>query len=234
MTGIYKWTSPSGKIYIGQSKNLERRKKEFLLNPFKQEYNKWNTPIDKARRKYPDFTQWKYEIIIVCEPEQLDELEMKYIELYDSTNSRIGYNSTLGGDGAKGVPWGSPKQIEGAKNKDIRGENNPMYGKHHTQDVKDYISSINKGRKLTKEQKLQKSKPVIEYTKDGYMLKTWDSATDAAEFYGVNKACIGRVCMGKKKSTCEHLWKYYTTDNYLIGKLNNSLMDKGFLLRKAS
>ena len=234
MTGIYKWTSPSGKIYIGLATDLKRRKKEFMTNPFNYAYNTYDSAIDKARRKYPDFTQWNYEILEECNKEELATLEMYYIEKYNSTNSKIGYNSTLGGDGTKGTPWGSPKQIEAAKNKDIRGENNPMYGKHHTQDVKDYISSINKGRKQTKEQKLQKSKPVIQYTLDGYMLKQWDSATDAAEFYGVNKACVGRVCMGKKKSTCEHLWKYYTTDNYLIGKLNNSLMDKGILLRNAS
>ena len=30
MIGIYKWTSPSGKYYIGQAVNLERRKKSLL------------------------------------------------------------------------------------------------------------------------------------------------------------------------------------------------------------
>ena len=38
MIGIYKWTSPSGKYYIGQAVDLSRRKKEFTTNPFKYIY----------------------------------------------------------------------------------------------------------------------------------------------------------------------------------------------------
>jgi len=29
ISGIYKWTSPSGKSYIGQSSNLQLRRKQF-------------------------------------------------------------------------------------------------------------------------------------------------------------------------------------------------------------
>lgn len=32
----------------------------------------------------------------------------------------------------------------------------------------------------------------------------------------------------------QEVWKYYTTDNYLIGKMNNSFKDKGITLRNAS
>ena len=209
MTGIYKWTSPSGKIYIGLATDLQRRKREFLTNPLNYTYTSFNSAIDKARRKYPDFTQWNYEILAICDLGELADLEKYYISLYNSTDSKIGYNSTKGGDGVFNInptKKRKPKNYISKPNKN--GENNPMYGKHHTQAVKDYISSINKGRKQTKEQKLKKSKPVIQYTLDGIMVKQWDSATDAANYYGVNKACIGRVCMGKKKSTCGYKWVF--------------------------
>lgn len=49
-TGIYRWTSPSGKSYIGQAFNLERRKNEFLRNPFQSVYTSANSAIDNARR----------------------------------------------------------------------------------------------------------------------------------------------------------------------------------------
>ena len=209
MTGIYKWTSPSGKIYIGLATDLQRRKREFLTNPLNYTYTSFNSAIDKARRKYPDFTQLNYEILAICDLGELADLEKYYISLYNSTDSKIGYNSTKGGDGVFNInptKKRKPKNYISKPNKN--GENNPMYGKHHTQAVKDYISSINKGRKQTKEQKLKKSKPVIQYTLDGIMVKQWDSATDAANYYGVNKACIGRVCMGKKKSTCGYKWVF--------------------------
>ena len=117
MIGIYKWTSPSGKYYIGQAVNLERRKKEFTTNPETYTYTSENSAIDRARRKYSDFTKWNYEILQYCEVDQLDELEIKYINEYNSTNSQLGYNCTKGGDGTKGTKWGTEKQIEALKNR---------------------------------------------------------------------------------------------------------------------
>lgn len=202
------WTSPSGKVYIGLATDLKRRKKEFLTNPFNYVYTTYDSAIDNARRKYSDFSLWKYEVLAECEKEQLENLEVKFIKQYDSTNKNKGYNLTIGGDGVKGVAWGTEKQIESAKNKDIKGEKNPMFGHHHTQEVKETISKANRGRKKTKEQLLKISKPVSQYTKDGVFIKQWDSATEAAKFYGVDKSCIGRVCMGKKKSSCDFVWRY--------------------------
>jgi hypothetical protein len=75
-------------------------------------------------------------------------------------------------------------------------------------------------------------KPVIQYSLDGYMLKVWDSMTDAVKLFNAKK--ITECCQGKRNKSGGFGWKYYTTDNYLIGKLNNSLMDKGISLRKAS
>ena len=208
MSGIYMWTSPSGKVYIGLATDLKRRKKEFLTNPFNYAYTTYDSAIDNARRKYSDFSLWKYEVLVECKKEQLENLEIKFIKQYDSTNKNKGYNLTIGGDGVKGVAWGTEKQIESAKNKDIKGEKNPMFGHHHTQEVKETISKANRGRKKTKEQLLKISKPVSQYTKDGVFIKQWDSATEAANFYGVDKSCIGRVCMGKKKSSCDFVWRY--------------------------
>lgn len=222
MSGIYKWTSPSGKVYIGLANDLKRRKKEFLTNPFNYVYTTYNSAIDNARRKYPDFTQWKYEVLEYCDKKDLSRLEIEYIAKYNSTDKEIGYNLTIGGDGSNGVPWGSEKQIQAAKNKDVRGEKNPMYGHHHTQEVKDFMSKLNTGREKTREQLQKISKPVIQYSKNGRLLKKWDSAAEAANFYGVNKSCIGRVCMGKKKSTCDYIWKYYDKETYLIGIMNNN------------
>lgn len=208
MVGIYKWTSPSGKIYIGQAVDLDRRKKEFLTNPFNYVYTSYNSAIDKARRKYNDLSQWEYEIINVCNIEYLDELEKEYIKNYNSNDSRIGYNSTQGGDGSKGVKWGTNKQIESAKNKNVKGKNNPMYGKHHTQEVKDTISKKNKGRTMSQEQKELRSKLINQYTKDGVFLKQWSGATTVMKEMGINKSLIGKVCKGIKKSAGGYVWKY--------------------------
>ena len=49
-SGIYKWTSPNGKSYIGLSVNLKKRKKQFLK--FKIIYTSKVSAIDNAMQKY--------------------------------------------------------------------------------------------------------------------------------------------------------------------------------------
>lgn len=90
----------NGKCYIGQAIKLQKR--------LKAHFNSWQRPeyehivLYKAFKKYGienfeitilksfhDSLGWRVKV-------QLDELEKKYIEEYDSFNN--GYNSTLGGD----------------------------------------------------------------------------------------------------------------------------------------
>ena len=70
ISGIYKWTSPNGKSYIGQAQNLKKRKREFLT---KEIYTSKGSAIDNARHKYKDFTKWSYEILEECAVEEINE-----------------------------------------------------------------------------------------------------------------------------------------------------------------
>ena len=69
--GIYKITSPSGKIYIGQSKDIRRRM---------QYYNRLNcknqTKLYNSLLKY-GWENHLFEILIEC-----SELELNYLEKY--------------------------------------------------------------------------------------------------------------------------------------------------------
>ena len=91
----------NGKCYIGQAIKLQKR--------LKAHFSSWNSPryehivLYKAFKKYgienfevtvlasfKDSLGWRTKV-------ELDKLEKRYIEEYDSYNN--GYNSTLGGDG---------------------------------------------------------------------------------------------------------------------------------------
>lgn len=209
-TGIYKWTSPSGKYYIGQAIDLRRRKKEFITNPFNYNYTSENSAIDKARRKYSDFTKWSYEVLEYADTrEELNQLERHYIELYNSTNSQKGYNSTKGGDGTDGVAWGSEAQIEALMNRrSYKGTGNPNYGKHHTEEAKEAIRQAKLGTKQSIETIKKKSRPVNQYTLDGQFIRTWIGASQAMQELGIDKSSIGRVCKGTKKSAGGFKWSY--------------------------
>lgn len=99
---IYLRTSPSGKYYVGQTCNEERRQKDWMnLN---RDYS--GGLINNARNKYgPE--NFQYEILFEVELADkdevikiIDEKEIIYfIEKYDSTNPDYGYNISLGGKG---------------------------------------------------------------------------------------------------------------------------------------
>ena len=91
-SGIYMWTSPSGKSYIGQTVDLQRRKCAFFR--FGVSYG--GQKIDCARKKYNHKSLWDYKVLEYCSIDELDERERCYIKLYDTVNN--GYNCESGGN----------------------------------------------------------------------------------------------------------------------------------------
>lgn len=97
MIGIYKVENLiNGKIYIGQSVNIENRWKEHRYGPYTTTSSQYNTPFYRAIRKY-EVENFSFEVIEECEPEELNEREIYWISKYKSTNLDKGYNLTKGG-----------------------------------------------------------------------------------------------------------------------------------------
>ena len=145
---IYKYTSPSGKVYIGQTLNEERRRKEFL--DLKIYYS--GKRLEMARHKYgpQNFT---YEILETKTYNNIEEalndlnlLESYYIRLYDSYKN--GYNMTYGGEGVRGNVFN--KDIKEKISKTLKDyfktNQNPFKGKKHTEETKKKLREIAKGR----------------------------------------------------------------------------------------
>ena len=98
MGAIYKLTSPSGKSYIGQTRN------SFDIR-WKQHVRDANCnsvlPIHIAIRKYgPE--NFVNQILEEIPNEELNAKEQYYIQKYDTYNN--GYNCTLGGEGNCKIP----------------------------------------------------------------------------------------------------------------------------------
>lgn len=91
MIGIYKITDNiNGKIYIGQSNNIQRR--------FSEHQNRGATsriPVDVAIQKYGK-ENFNFEIIEECSIEQLNQKETYWITYFNSIEN--GYNCSVGGD----------------------------------------------------------------------------------------------------------------------------------------
>ena len=101
MIGIYKITNLiNGKVYIGQSINIEIR---WQQHKRAIDYNKTNL-LYKAMRKH-GVENFKFEIIDECNECELNNLEIYYIWYYNSyvgNDNSNGYNMTIGGETTNG------------------------------------------------------------------------------------------------------------------------------------
>lgn len=77
----------------------------------------------------------------------------------------------------------------------LAGENNPFYGKRHSDDLL---------RKIA----LKNSIPVNQLTLQGEFVKRWDSFSDAADFYRVHPSNMVRCAKGKIHTSCGYKWEY--------------------------
>ena len=137
---IYKYVSPSGKVYIGQTINEKHRRRVF--NTLNCTYG--GVKIDAARKKYgPE--NFKYDVlmkVIGDDPDEiksyLNTLEVGFIRMYDSFNS--GYNSTEGGDSIFHIT------------EEIRDKmRNSHLGKKLPEELKQKLIESRKGKKLSEE-----------------------------------------------------------------------------------
>lgn len=121
----------NNKVYIGQTS----------LSPEKRWLNgrgyKHCTTFYNAIQKYG----WdNFEHIILRTNLTLSEAnywEEYYIKIYNSTNRKFGYNIRSGGEN---FSFNKDIKIKMSKNHaDVSGKNNPMYGKHHSDETKEKI-----------------------------------------------------------------------------------------------
>jgi group I intron endonuclease len=188
MTGIYKITNPNGKVYIGQSINIEKRfkqhKRAFNLNSGTKLYN--------SLQKY-GYNNHNFEIIAECIVEDLNKKERFYQEQFDSVNNGLNlcYTTT---EIERGII------AEEVKNKISKSKTGIPKSTEHI----DKIKAASAGRIWSEETLLKRSKSMkgkntvkIKCVNDGMV---FTSVKEAANFYGLKHATyIGEVCSGNKK-----------------------------------
>ncbi len=134
-SGIYKITNKiTGKFYIGSTKDIDKRwydhKRELQLNIHKN---------PKLQHSWNFYGEDKFEFLILeeIEPDQIKlfEREQYYLDTFKPHMRGIGYNissTANGGDNITNHP-NRDKFIE--KMSEIcSGENNPMFGRNHTEE----------------------------------------------------------------------------------------------------
>lgn len=175
---IYKYTSPSGKHYIGQTIDEKGRRQKFL-NP---NISYAGPKINQAREKY-GVNNFEYEVIFKVLSlvraeviEILNQKEIQYIRMFDSYYN--GYNSTKGGNNIYEVT---------EETKEKRSQSAKKYYETHESAV---------------------ARPVLQYSIYGDFIKEWKSARAAALELNIEANHITIVCQGKRNQTHNFIWKY--------------------------
>lgn len=146
MIGIYKIISPSGKIYIGQSRDLKRRK-----NDYEKYIKNSNRQIKllASINKY-GWESHVFEIIEECLFEDLNKRERYFQELYNSVDSGLNciYTKT-----------DEKPAIFGKESRDKM--RNSRYGKKASLETRQKMSEKRKGFIFSEEVKLKMSKAAL-------------------------------------------------------------------------
>lgn len=221
MGWIYIATSPSGKSYIGQTKQTHPWKRWYQhcyeAKNGKNDNNAFHNAIgmyglwDGVNKTIRNFEMDYYE----CPDENLNHDERIMITMMDTFHPN-GYNLVVGGDGVYRISDATRKRMS---------DNNarPFLGRHHTNEHKKYMSEViskaNKGRLLGDKNPCHglyggahpRSKKTYQFTTDRHFIKSWDSVKDAADSLGLNAPNILANISGKSKHCGHFLWSYTPT-----------------------
>lgn len=200
---IYKLTSPSGKIYIGQAKDYVLRVRQHI-----QLSSKSNTLVGRAIAKY-GIDSFKQEILYTQElynRKDLNEKEITYIRLYNTTNPTIGYNICRGGEGRTGKL--SQETIEKMRIAKKGKPSNRKNTKTSEETRKQMSLSHQKPHSEYQKQRIAEglSIPIEQYTIAGEFVKRWNSTKQAR--VETNITSIGDVLHGRQKTAGGYVWMY--------------------------
>lgn len=200
---IYKLTSPSGKVYIGQAKNYSSRIRQHIVLSKKSD-----TLISRAIRKYGID---KFEVKFLYQQDQynrpdLDKKEIFFIEKYKSTDKNLGYNICKGGEGRTGpLSKSTRKKMSEAKkgkpsnrkNTTTSEETRKQMRESHSKPHSEYQTRrISEGLSI----------PIEQYTLDGIYVRSWSSIKKAVSETKIKT--IGDSLRGRQKTAGSFIWKY--------------------------
>jgi hypothetical protein len=174
--GIYKITSPSNKIYIGQSVNIIDRWQHY------ERLNCKDQPaIYSSLQKY-GFENHKFEIVEECLILELNEKEI-YWGNYYNVLSINGLNCKLGS--ARGICNEKTKQKISQSSK----------GKKFTLDHRYNMAQARLNKPLIKARK-----PVVQCDLQGNIIREFESGKQASEILNIGRGSISSCCKGRLKS----------------------------------
>jgi group I intron endonuclease len=218
MIGIYKITSPSGRVYIGQSTNIKNRWLHYYsLDCIDQ-------PKLYASLKKYGVEGHIFEIKEKCEIGKLNNRERYWQEFYNVVEEGLNCKFTKTDEKSGYLSEETKNKISKAN----KGKPSSMLGKTHSQETKMKMSESQKNRPQTlfgffgkhseeSKRKMSESRKgipaknkreIVQKDKNGDFIKEWESLTEAQNRLGIKG--IGNALTGRSKSSGGYVWEYKT------------------------
>lgn len=148
MIGIYKITSPSGRIYIGQSNNIEKR-----WYKYKNLKCQSQPAIYRSLLKYGPLSHL-YEIVEICNLNDLNNKERYWQDYYNVLQNGLNCHLTSSNDKKMILSEKTKLKISNTlKEKYIIKEDNPNYKRKHSLEARKNMSLSGKTKVFTKTHK---------------------------------------------------------------------------------
>lgn len=216
---VYKHVFPNGKVYIGITSRCPKARWGRDGRGYCKQTYFWN-----AIQKY-GWNNIDHVIIATgLSRESASIAEKKLIKRYDSRNPNNGYNLDCGGVVSKGG-WHHSEKTKAYLREIHLGENNPMYGTHHTEEFKELVrktSSFKRSEETRRKMSLaQRNRPEETKMKQRHQKKcipvrcveTGVVYFSQAEAERETKACGAniRACLrGERESAGGYHWEFVT------------------------
>ena len=186
--GIYKITSPTGRVYVGQTRSMPKR-----LNSYKNGYTEKQPRLHRSINKH-GWSNHTFDIIEECSILLLNEREIFWGKKLDVLGKN-GLNCKIGERTQAIVSPEVGRRISASK-----------IGMIFSEEHKRKLSEAHKGKKLTKEHhdKILKASIIAKY-KPIICVNTgevFESVKAAAEHFNTKFNNISNVLQGWSKSTC--------------------------------
>ena len=223
---IYCYTSPSNKKYIGQTKTTLKERAKLNAKGYKG-----CTAFYNAIQKY-GWDNFKVEILEEPKYDELDDVEVYYINLFNTTNPKKGYNimtnkqnylATLVGipvfryDGITGEYINSYPTISQAEREmnvhkgSIRRILNQL--NHHVRGSVWMTTKVDK-IPIVQNNLQPTSQQVHMYdSKSGIFIKSFISLREAAKCTGYNRAVIKNALKDRSIKITKHKFRTFKVDN---------------------
>lgn len=189
LNGIYSiYCKSNNKYYIGEAAASNSPKK--YRNGFLARFNnhKSKLKLNKHRNSYLQNAynlygknNFIFEIVEICKPEECKNIEVSYMDKYQSMIYQNGFN--------------------------IKRQSFSNYTGYFSEEHRRKISESLQGKPRTLELKKKLGTKVLQYDLNDNLIEKYYSMTEAAKITKISRQSIGQVILGNEKTAGGFIWK---------------------------